>query len=587
MNQIFLNLSENKRIFLAMAFLFCFHLYTMTTCNIFYFTPDEMGYWANAAAYIGMDWSALKNPLYYNGGYSFIIAVFMYFFDSPLFIYRSLMILNALFNCVSFYFLYEILVSKYVFTSNHRQQAFIFALLSMAYPAYTLYTETTQPECLLMMLGILSFYLLIAILEKGSRRYYILEALILGYMFAVHTRSVPIIVSVMGALLLNAGWVWRQKKTIDYNLMLFLGLIGVLFAGNLYLKYYLLDSVYLYLGQGGNLLNGGNLLSGNLYKLKALLSAKGILEFLRILEGHLYYIVVSTFGFSILGMIYSWCEFFRNKEDFKKKIFYFTTSAAAVLSLLMSVLYFTNSNEQGLVFATFSRYFEASMGAVMVSFGLVAVIDCLHNKKTRLLLSSFVVTVYIILLFQNVIQYYQGVDGIRNYQVGFLFFKVGNTYSYYYSSLFIVTGLLILITVRKSDNVLTVSYVLLGTMFLVGNFLNTVNGSVRNMRYDTMMKVSQGVVENLSPDEHTVYFYSPDHDINRLDYWWVAPIDLQYLLLKNVTVNVLRKSNELTADLKGKLIITTNGEDMIKKMNYLNSSSLSVYKDFIIWKMNE
>ena len=64
-------------------------------------------------------------------------------------------------------------------------------------------------------------------------------------------------------------------------------------------------------------------------------------------------------------------------------------------------------------------------------------------------------------------------------------------------------------------------------------------------------------------------------------------MDLQYLLLKNTTVNVLRNSQELTSDLQGKLVVTSNGQDMIKKMNNRNSSSLVVYKNFIIWKMNE
>lgn len=102
-----------------------------------------------------------------------------------------------------------------------------------------------------------------------------------------------------------------------------------------------------------------------------------------------------------------------------------------------------------------------------------------------------------------------------------------------------------------------------------------------------MMEVSQGIVENLPSNDHTVYVYAPDDDADRLDYWWVAPVDLQYLLLKNTTVNVLRNSQELTSDLQGKLVVTSNGQDMIKKMNNRNSSSLVVYKNFIIWKMNE
>lgn len=587
MNRLFMNIDQKKRTLLAMIFLFCFHLLKMEACNIFYFTPDEMGYWANAAAYIGMDWSGLKNPLFYSGGYSFIVAFFLYFFDSPVFIYRCLMILNALFNCVSFYFLYKILASKYVLPSDYRQHAFTIALIAMAYPAYTLYTETTQPECLLLMLGILSFYFLIDILEKGSRKYYFLEAVILGYMFSVHTRSLPVIVSIISALLIDALLVRRQGKTINKNLILFLGVLGILFAGNLHLKNYLIDTVYPFLGQGGTLLNGGNVLSGNLYKVKALFSGKGILDFFSILEGHLYYIVIATCGFSILGMVYSCHEFFRIKGDARKKTFYFAVFLVAILSLLMSVLYFTNSNEKGILFATFGRYFESSIGAVMVSFGLVGAIDWSHNKKSRLLLLASLISVYIILLFLNVIVYYHGVNGIRYFQVGFLLFNVGNTYSYFLSSLFIITGILILLVLRKSDYMIQVSYLLLCVMFLVTNVLAAKASSFRNNRYDDMMEVSQGIVENLPSNDHTVYVYAPDDDADRLDYWWVAPVDLQYLLLKNTTVNVLRNSQELTSDLKGKLVVTSNGQDMIKKMNNRNSSNLVVYKNFIIWKMNE
>ena len=55
----------------------------------------------------------------------------------------------------------------------------------------------------------------------------------------------------------------------------------------------------------------------------------------------------------------------------------------------------------------------------MVSFGLVGAIDWSHNKKSRLLLLASLISVYIILLFLNVIVYYHGVKWHKIFSSGF------------------------------------------------------------------------------------------------------------------------------------------------------------------------
>ena len=60
MNRLFMNIDQKKRTLLAMIFLF-FSSLKMEACNIFYFTPDEMGYWANVSAYIEWTGQAKKS----------------------------------------------------------------------------------------------------------------------------------------------------------------------------------------------------------------------------------------------------------------------------------------------------------------------------------------------------------------------------------------------------------------------------------------------------------------------------------------------------------------------------------------------
>lgn len=254
---------------------------------------------------------------------------------------------------------------------------------------------------------------------------------------------------------------------------------------------------------------------------------------------------------------------------------------------MMSVLYFANSIEKGILFATYSRYFESSMGAIMLAFGLVAMLDCLHNKRTHILAISSVVSVLLIYLFKYLIHYYHGVNGISNFQVGFLLFKVEGNYSYILSSLFVVTGITILILLRKSDLLIKVSYTLLCIMFLFTNVLIAEDASVRKGHYNDMMKISQDILEQIPSDENSVYFYSEDDFVDGIGPWWNTPIELQYLLFKKTNVKVVRDSKELTSDLSSKIVITVNRENMINKMNNIHSNLLYSYHNFIIWKLDE
>lgn len=568
--------------FVAMIILFFIHLNKIFSTNIFYFLPDEMGYLANGALLLGYDWSELKIPLFYSGGYSLIISFFMMFIQSPTVLYKVLCIFNAFLNCISFFFLYKILTSKYIFIFSKQEKkwlAIIIAFISMLYPALTLYTLSLQPECLLICLTLTSFYIFIKMnsSETSIIKWYCLEACCLGFMFMVHTRSLPVSITIISSLLLNAYF----KPSKIKNIIVFFIIYSIIIGIGLYFKQYLLTNLYQYLDANGNLL------SGNLYKLYSLFSVTGFKEFLVILEGHLYYIVVSTIGFSLMGFLNFLIQWLgkinRGNRDYC--LFYFSLCISTILSLLMSVLYFTNSNEQGILFATYGRYFESSMGILSLALGITVLFD--RRLKLKITFLWAAISIFVIAIFKFVVSYYHGTSGIADFQTGFLIFKVGSIFSYTLSAFFCFLLISVFFILRKSNELMKVCCFVLVGMFFISNLLVAKDAVNRNYRYKEMESVVQSIAQEKKYNEN-IYYYTDKKFVDDVVPWWNGPMDIQFLLYKSEAIKVFdnfdNKDMLDSSDKKKGVIISVNRKSLTDDIKE-KGKIIKEYPNYVIWRL--
>ena len=107
--------------------------------------PDEFGYWAPAAAFLGYDWSNITAlGSYYSYGYSLILFPILFFFHDSVIAYRVAIVVNMLLQCISIPMMHKILT--FLFPSIKKETRQIVAAVSVLYPAWVYYTQMTMVE---------------------------------------------------------------------------------------------------------------------------------------------------------------------------------------------------------------------------------------------------------------------------------------------------------------------------------------------------------------------------------------------------------------------------------------------------------
>lgn len=186
---------------------------------------DEFGYWGAAAFFAGKDWSGLMGSTpYYAFGYGILLAPLYILFNTPEMIYQGAIILNVCLVCGGFWL--AVRFGNIMFPNLNRIFVIIVAFLISLYPNTVVQSQIAWPETLLMFLFWAIINILINIVNQGRKRSIVLLALVTGYMYTIHQRTIGIIVSTIVVLFLLA----YTKKISWKKLGLFLGLLlsGVL-----------------------------------------------------------------------------------------------------------------------------------------------------------------------------------------------------------------------------------------------------------------------------------------------------------------------------------------------------------------------
>ncbi|MTI53322.1 hypothetical protein [Geosporobacter ferrireducens] len=273
--------------------LFFIHFYSIQDMTLPIVLDDEFAYLANAAFLVGYDWSSVVSQMmYYASGYSLLIVPIFMFFDNPLSIYKSALILNSIIASGIFFIAYGVI--KQICTSYKKENQIMFSFVISLYPSYVVYSKLSWAESLLSFLFWCCFLCFLHVGNNRESRYlYLLTGILLGYNYMVHSRTIGILLS--GVLIMIYGFI-ISKITKKQLFFFCTGLVPMLFA-QVFLKRYLIANLWLN-SNSSDLNNFSSIISkfSNLSNFQ---------DFIQVLFGHLYYLGISSYLLAYIGLCFS------------------------------------------------------------------------------------------------------------------------------------------------------------------------------------------------------------------------------------------------------------------------------------------
>ncbi len=189
---------------LEAVIIFGIHVFHINRLYGFFLSEDELGYWGNAAFFLGKDWgNTVSYCGYYSFGYSFFLMLIMSLPVKALTMYRIAIVANALFMTATF------LISYYLFTHLFPQKSKVFVSISCTamalYSSYIAQSSVAWSECYLILFTWLILLQSYLVCKKVTMVRILLFAVELGYIYMIHQRTVPFLIAGVFLIILLAG----------------------------------------------------------------------------------------------------------------------------------------------------------------------------------------------------------------------------------------------------------------------------------------------------------------------------------------------------------------------------------------------
>lgn len=320
---------------------------------------DEFGYWANAAAAVGYDWSSCAyRTAYYSYGYGILLAIPLALCRTSLGAYRMAAAMNGAFLCGSFFMLQRILNCLFGRTEQEKR---IFSLLVAAfYPVSLFYMQMTLTETLLLLLYTCVCYLLLRFLQEGKKTDLFLLAVVLAYMFFVHMRTIGTIMACCTVLCLRGIRKRECRRALLMGSMVFL----VCFGLGMIWKQRFTDAVY---GGADEALQAFNDIDGQVRKLVQLFSKEGILHLFFSCVGKLFYVGMASYGTVYFAIGYGIRHI---RESFSQFLLLSLTGQLGVAAVFM----LRPGRIDGVIYGRYNDFILP----VFIGIGLLVMFACRH-----------------------------------------------------------------------------------------------------------------------------------------------------------------------------------------------------------------
>lgn len=380
---------------LFILLIFSFYQYSVHRLYGFSVYPDEFGYWASAAQWIGYDWSEVASlGYYYSFGYSLLLAPILWLFRDSVSAYRAAVFVNMTLQCVSVGMLWGIFrrisclaecgtehgAEKVRIEKMQR----VFAVgTAVFYPAWTFYVQMTLAEALLAFLYVFICYQFVLLLDDTKTINVIVRILLLSlailYLHFVHMRTVGVAAAAVFILIF---YLW-QKPAYRKGLLLFVVVFAAGVIIGFEIKGFVEKSVYA-TAEAENL--AANDYTGKLRNLLDILSPQGMKLFLKSCAGKFYYLGMASFGlfYSTVGICVKRTfillrNIIRRKEEvWKEDWFYFFLLFSMMGQFLVSAAFARGMGRlDNIVYGRYNDYILP----VFMGTGILILLNCKRPWK--------------------------------------------------------------------------------------------------------------------------------------------------------------------------------------------------------------
>ncbi len=375
-------------LFVVLIFSICqYSIYRLYGFTIY---PDEFGYWASAAQWIGHDWSGVASlNSYYSFGYSILLVPILRFCMDSITAYRTAVALNVILQCSSVFLFWGIF--RKLKKETPKMQIVYAVGVAVFYPAWTFYTQMTLSEALLAFWYVLICYQLICLLEESKMAAVLCRVLLLSlsflYLYFIHMRTVGVVVA---AVLVLGIFLWQKPK---YRKLL-LCILAVLIVGavlGIWMKGWVTQNVY---AVADVAYLAGNDYAGQLDKIKRLFTVGGMLRFLQSCAGKFYYLGIASFGLFYPAVVVCIKRTERMAQSICRKIvcekgdwFYFFLLFSAMGQLVVTAIYTgVEGRLDGIVYGRYNEY----LLPLFMGIGILALTE--SECPWRILLGNIVIS---------------------------------------------------------------------------------------------------------------------------------------------------------------------------------------------------
>lgn len=373
-----------KKIGLLLVFAFIIFVLSiryLANSNQIMIIDDEFGYWAIAESLVGRNWRELISiSAYYGYGYSFLLLPLLILGLSSSATYKLAIIGNGIMLVLSF--ILSVVCAEKLFPKVKTGIVILSCFLISFYPNTVVQAHVAWTETLLYFLFWLSLYFLILVQENAKMWKIIILALLLGYMFMVHQRTIGIMIALVICMFIM---MLQKRITLKYFIPLVIVLIlYIVVQGKI--KGYIQGALWV-----ENIGSSANDFGGQVSNIATLFSFVGIKNFVLGLLGRYFYFVVAGGFVWFLGIKQILVLFFRNLIDAKsiseriKKIA--LPELFILLSFLASVaiaLIFMISGFWRLDIIVYARYIENTIGPILL-IGFLVLFEKKFTKKDLLM----------------------------------------------------------------------------------------------------------------------------------------------------------------------------------------------------------
>lgn len=338
--------------------------------------PDEVGYWAHAANFLGYDWKDVMSiHSYYSYGYGILMTPFLYFIEDTILLYRVMIVINFLLLFGGMILLYRIIIK--IMPDIERKLVAVLSGITMLYSSHIVYVQTTMSEVLLVFLFLALTELLIRYLERPTVSRMMAAVFLMTYMYIVHMRTIGVVIA--GLIILLFPLVIK-KENIGKTILLLMIVVMIAIVVTAYKSGYV-ESISQRSKSG---INASNDYKGQINNILFVFSVKGIFAFVAGFLGKIFYLGSATFGLFYWGLFSVFSMLKKSIKEYKevKVINSGLVSAFFLLAVIftLSISTIFNIKTTRLDAVMYGRYNEHILSMFLI-LGLIQILNAQKLKK--------------------------------------------------------------------------------------------------------------------------------------------------------------------------------------------------------------